>query len=375
MKYLKVILKQYNEYWKLIFKLVYFIIILILGLSFHKEKIVINYVEEIKDINVDKFFKLKEKPKDPNDPLILKEKENFLNFLSNSSRRKVTSVDTIFLTQDYKFGNIIIILNKVLFYCEIIKCKRIILNQNKTWFIKNKVYYPEYDISIEVGDPDKFDYSRKTIFDISDSFLFYYEYIKPEFRVSIIKNEILNNLPKVQVNLNDLFIYIRSGDIFQIDNSYYAQPPLCFYKNILNKYNNFEKIYIIAQDNINPVINKLIEEYPKIIFNINSLETDIAYLINAFNIVGAISTFINIIIRFNDNLKYYWEYNIDSDIVKIINFHHSLYKPFKNITYFRMEPSINYIKKMSHWNHSESQINLMITENCTNNFTIINEFT
>ena len=375
MKYLKV--KQCNEYRKIIFKLIFFLIFLIFGLVFHKnkEKITINIIDEIKPIDVNKFFKLKEKPKDPNDPLILKEKNSFLNFLSNSTGHKITSVDTIFLTQNYKFGNIIIILNKILFYCEIIKCKRIILNKDYTWYIKNKVIYPEYNISIEVGDPDKFDYSNKTVFDASDNFLFYFGYIKPEFRVKFLKNEILNNLPKVQVDSNELFIYIRSGDIFKVDNYYYAQPPLCFYENIINKFNNFSKIYIIAQDTINPVINKLIEEYPKIIFNINPLATDIAYLINAFNIVGAASTFINIIIRFNDNIKYYWEYNIEADIVKIINLHHSFYKFPKNITYFRMEPSIKYIKEMSYWNHTESQINLMITENCTNNFTIINEFT
>ena len=375
MKYLKV--KQCNEYRKIIFKLIFFLIFLIFGLVFHKnkEKITINIIDEIKPIDVDKFFKLKDKPKDPDDPLILKEKNSFLNFLSNSTGHKITSVDTIFLTQNYKFGNIIIILNKILFYCEIIKCKRIILNKDYTWYIKNKVIYPEYNISIEVGDPDKFDYSNKTVFDASDNFLFYFGYIKPEFRVKFLKNEILNNLPKVQVDSNELFIYIRSGDIFKVDNYYYAQPPLCFYENIINKFNNFSKIYIIAQDTINPVINKLIEEYPKIIFNINPLATDIAYLINAFNIVGAASTFINIIIRFNDNIKYYWEYNIEADIVKIINLHHSFYKFPKNITYFRMEPSIKYIKEMSYWNHTESQINLMITENCTNNFTIINEFT
>ena len=375
MKYLKV--KQCNEYRKIIFKLIFFLIFLIFGLVFHKnkEKITINIIDEIKAIDVDKFFKLKEKPKDPNDPLILKEKNSFLNFLSNSTGHKITSVDTIFLTQNYKFGNIIIILNKILFYCEIIKCKRIILNKDYTWYIKNKVIYPEYNISIEVGDPDKFDYSNKTVFDASDNFLFYFGYIKPEFRVKFLKNEILNNLPKVQVDSNELFIYIRSGDIFKVDNYYYAQPPLCFYENIINKFNNFSKIYIIAQDTINPVINKLIEEFPKIIFNINPLATDIAYLINAFNIVGAASTFINIIIRFNDNIKYYWEYNIEADIVKIINLHHSFYKFPKNITYFRMEPSIKYIKEMSYWNHTEFQLNLMITENCTNNFTIINEFT
>ena len=353
-----------------------FLILIILELLFHKKKLIIIFkrIKEIKEINLNKFFELKDKTKDPNDLLIVKEKESFLNFLSNLSEHKITSVDTIFLTQNYKFGNMIIILNKVLFYCEIIKCKKIVLDQNKTWYIKNKIVNPEYNISIEIGDPKKYN-SRNTIFDTSDNFLYYYAYIKPEFRAHILRNEILNNLPKVQVDINDLFIYIRSGDIFKIDNNHYAQPPLCFYKNIINNYNNFTKIYIISQDNINPVINKLIEEYPKINFNINSLRYDIAYLINAFNIVGAISTFINIIIRFNDNLKYYWEYNIDSDAVKIVNFHHSLYKPFKNITYLRMEPSKRYINEMSNWKHTESQINLMITETCINNFTIINEFT
>jgi hypothetical protein len=65
----------------------------------------------------------------------------------------------------------------------------------------------------------------------------------------------LNKLPKVQVDFNDLFIYNRSVDIFKIDNNHYAQPPLFLYENIINRYNNFTKIYIIAQDNINPVIN------------------------------------------------------------------------------------------------------------------------
>ena len=40
-----------------------------------------------------------------------------------------------------------------------------------------------------------------------------------------------------------------------------------------------------------------------------------------------------------------------------------------------MEPSKRYINEMSNWNHTKSQINLMITEECINNFTIIKEFT
>jgi hypothetical protein len=171
---------------------IFFLILIILELLFHKKKLIIIFksIKEIKEINLNKFFELKDKTKDPNDLLIVKEKESFLNFLSNLSEHKITSVDTIFLTQNYKFGNMIIILNKVLFYCEIIKCKKIVLDQNKTWYIKNKIVNPEYNISIEIGDPKKYN-SRNIIFDTSDNFLYYYAYIKPEFRAYFLRNEIL----------------------------------------------------------------------------------------------------------------------------------------------------------------------------------------
>ena len=369
MKYYNDNLNKLNLINKIFFK---FFIIILLYLCIKKAKfrgILLFDFPNIKKINIENFFKLKDKPKDINNQLILKEKQKFLNFLSKCSGYKINSIDTIFLTQNYKFGNILIILNKVIFYCEIIKCKRIILNNKYIWFIKKKIHYTKYNITIEVGEKKYFN-NNSTIFDISDNFLYYFSYIKPEFRLNLIKNEILNNLPKVEINPNHLFIYIRSGDIFKIYNPYYSQPPLCFYKRIINN-NKFGKISIISQNNLNPVINKLIKEYPYIIFNKNPLDIDIAYLINSYNIVGGISTFINILIRLNDKLRFFWEYNIDSIEAKIIHFHHSFYKPFKNITYFRMEPSNEYKSKMANWSHTESQINLMIKEKCYNNFTII----
>ena len=59
------------------------------------------------NIDIHSFFCLKSKPKDPNDPLILKEKQNFLNFISNSTGHNITSIETIFLEQNYNFGNIL----------------------------------------------------------------------------------------------------------------------------------------------------------------------------------------------------------------------------------------------------------------------------
>ena len=61
--------------------------------------------------------------------------------------------------------------------------------------------------------------------------------IKPQVRIEIIKSEILKNLPQVNIKADELFIHIRSGDIFKYSiGKTLAQPPLCFYETILNKY-------------------------------------------------------------------------------------------------------------------------------------------
>ena len=155
---------------------------------------------------------------------------------------------------------------------------------------------------IEVGNIDKIDNS-KTLIEFSDNFLYYLGFIKPEFRINILKNEILNNIPKVKTNINDLYIYIRSGDIFNNPNKFYSQPPLCFYVKIINN-NKFNNIYIIAEDKNNRIIDELINKFPKIKYNKNILKIDIAYLIYAYNLVGGVSTFINSYFK-KENIFYF----------------------------------------------------------------------
>ena len=203
--------------------------------------------------------------------------------------------------------------------------------------------------------------------DFSDNFLFYLGYIRPELRTEIIKEELLNNIPKIISNQNDLFIYIRSGDIFIKPNRYYTQPPLCFYETII-KNEKFSKIYLISEDKNNPIIDVLLNNYHNITYNKNSLELDIAYLINAYNIVGAMSTFINILLRFNDNLEKYWEYNIYTLKSNIIHFHHSCYNFKKKFTLFLMESSDLYKEIMIPWKNSETQKNFMLKEKCLHTF-------
>ena len=83
-------------------------------------------------------------------------------------------------------------------------------------------------------------------------------------RLKIIRDEVLHNVPKYNANPNDLYINIRSGDVFiKTINRMYSQPPLCFYRKIIdeNRYNN---IFILSNGHENPVVDKLLDLYPKI---------------------------------------------------------------------------------------------------------------
>ena len=184
---------------------------------------------------------------------------------------------------------------------------------------------------------------------------------------------ILNNLPKIITHPNDIYIYIRSGDIFhylikRVNN--YFQPPLCFYEKLLNIF-KFRKVLIISQDKYNPVISKLLNKYSYIKKLKNNIKLDICYLINSYNLVAAKSTFFLSSIKFNKKLKFLWEYDCLNLTQKYIHLHHSVYMLPYYYTVYKMNLSKNYRKLMSPWFNTPKQRQLMIIEKCKNNFDLI----
>ena len=301
-----------------------------------------------------------------------KYRKKLLKIFSKNSKRNVTSVDKIYINYSLKFGNQLVLLNKVIFYCEIIKCKKILLHKDNNVYIRNTINDDNFNLTIGV---------RKTLDNITsnDSISEYYPHpyyyfleIRPKNKFYLLKNEILKNLPFINANKSDLYIHIRSGDIF-IDPRVgvsYAQPPLCFYKTIINN-NKFNNIYIISQNKLNPVINKLLERYPNVIYKKNKIELDIAYLAYGYNIVGSISSFLIEVIKLNDNLRKFWEYDIYHIIGQIFHFHQSLYKYKINYTIYSMNPSKNYKENMYLWRGTRKQINIMLRDKCDKKFKII----
>ena len=278
---------------------------------------------------------------------------NILEIISNIIGKKVTYVKQIFCSQNYPFGNQLIILNNIIYWCEtLLKCKRIILDQRYYWYIKNKIILKNIKMDIIVDNISKY-YNTSVLIDKSN----YFFYSKAEYRINLLKNEIIKNLPAIMTYWNDLYIYIRSGYLGAIYNRNYFQPPLCFYKNIIDNI-EYRNIYIIAIDKTNKIIDILLNLYPKIIYKKNAINIDIAYLVNAFNVIGTISTFLSGALQLNDKIRIFWQYGI-----KTFNYINK-----QNTLFYIMDFSKEYLNQRFEWKYNKTQIELMIKDQCPNKY-------
>ena len=325
---------------------------------------------KINELNyyLNNFEILVKKPSNISDNILLEEKKSIISLLTEN--KNSTLLNTIFLNKTCNFGNCIVFINKLIFYCEIIECKNIVLNKDIYWFITHNITLNNSNITISIDDYKNYNNTTTLIYDSWDIFFSSFK-IKPEIRTNYLRDEILLNLPNMVTHEKDLYIHIRSGDIFiSRPHNTYVQPPLCFYNDILSNF-KFRNIYIISQNKRNPLIKKLLKLYPAISYSQKSIKEDISLLINAYNIVNSVSSFVNSIIQLNYQLLYLWEYNIYHMNEKIYIYYHEFNKyPYNNYTIFRMEPSFCYVNKMYQWKNKRSQIALMLKEKCINEFVV-----
>jgi hypothetical protein len=243
------------------------------------------------------------------------------------------------------------------------------------FLFNNAIFYKKYNFTIESNKTANFNDKKMVI--IPHGFFFFnnFKYSRNIIKLGIFKRQLLNNLPKILIHPDDLYIYIRGGDIFlrfKHAITRYPQPPLCFYMKILEVF-KFRKVIIISEDKLNPVIPELLNKYSCIKYKKNSLKLDVSYLANSYNIVGGKSSFLVTAIKFNDKLKNLWEYDFYEVSERFFHLHSSVYKfPF-HYKIYSMKPSQSYIKIMFPWLNKLNQRTMMIKEKCKNNFYIIRE--
>lgn len=306
----------------------------------------------------------------------ISQREKIFQYLSKRNGKIISKIKKIFLTRNVRFGNMLIIIYRALFFCKMIGCKSIILNKEKCFFVQKKIISHKEKFVIKFNDTKNINNSDVLIVDP----YFFYSYnnklIRPIYYINLLRGEIFKNLPKVIINKNDFFIYIRSGDLFNDpvpkSGKCHAQPPLCFFTKILNHI-TFSKVYIISEDNKNPVVNKLLKLYSYIHYHKRYLKLDISYLVNAYNIAGGgYSTFFNAILLLNKNLENIWIYKYKQEPRRKRYNIEKFSKKNGKIPYI-MYSSNNFIIKMYPWINSKVQRDLMISHTCLNYFIWNNE--
>ena len=278
--------------------------------------------------------------------------------------KNISEFEIIYLNESFKFGNTMILLNNLLYYTEILNIRNIYLNSEMNWPLKNNVVVD--NINITIISPSHTDLTNKKIINFDPFSVYYQKVFRPELRINKLKKEILKNLPKISIDPDDLYIHIRGGDIFKCKSCKdinYAQPPFCFYHKIINNF-KFKNIYLISEDRINPTILPLVNEFKNIILTQNLIQTDIAILSKAYNLVGSMSSFLTTITIINNNLKNFWEYDNYRLTEKYLHLHYQIYKYEIKYNIYKMNSSQNYKNKMFPWKNTKEQIDLMLKEKC-----------
>jgi len=338
-----------------------------------------NYISTLKNqyfTRFEKIFATYRKETELSDNYKNNFKQYILNGCSSLFKKTYKKIDTIIFNKRMNFGNAIFIINNLIYFCEILGCKKIYLYKDY-WFVKKPIYDKELDITISPLTIDVWDNQTSVYIDPNMKFPQIAKLFRNRFipvRTYILKNEIFSHIKLIKTNIEDLYINIRSGkDIFkkhEHKHGDYIQPPLCFYQTIITMF-NFRKIYIISNGKENPVVNKLLKSYNNIEYFHGTIEEDLSIILSAKNLVLPCSSFTVELIKLSDNLKNLFEFNLIQPIDK--NFWHYDNRHLKPLKFnrFIMNPTKEYIKVMEPWIISKKQLSQMINEKCIKKFKII----
>ena len=154
-----------KKIFKILFKILKLIFILFFFLTprslYFKKFLIILQKQKEEEINMEKseegffnYFKSLKNISYENISLLTEYRNTLLNIFSRNSKKNVTSVDNIYINFQFNVGNQLVLMNKVIFYCEILKCKKVILGPNNNVYIKNTINDEKFNLTIEIAQPN-----------------------------------------------------------------------------------------------------------------------------------------------------------------------------------------------------------------------------
>ena len=134
------------------------------GEKYQKKKLIEDYLSQVPGNNrakaeekyiINIFFLYLDKY--TNNPKIkINIKNKLMERLSQKKGKHVNKIDTFFVEHIHNLGNMLVEINNIIFYCEVIGCNKIILKDHdlsRQWLLKKPVYIKKLNITIMTG-PD-----------------------------------------------------------------------------------------------------------------------------------------------------------------------------------------------------------------------------
>jgi hypothetical protein len=106
-------------------------------------------------------------------------------------------------------------------------------------------------------------------------------------------------------------MHFRAGDIFALQTapSWYGQPPLAYYKFVLDR-SSAEKIVIVYEDPGNPTVESFARHVRslgrEVVLQSADLRSDLAVLFNSTELVSSTGTFVWSVSTLSKHLKGFW---------------------------------------------------------------------
>ena len=71
-----------------------------------------------------------------------------INEIYNKLKKNLININLIYVSGSVRFGNFLITINNAIIVCELLGCKKIVIQNSKKVFINHKIFYPKYNITI-----------------------------------------------------------------------------------------------------------------------------------------------------------------------------------------------------------------------------------
>jgi len=133
-------------------------------------------------------------------------KNILLSKIFKINRRNINNITTLFIKNKIRFGNYFISINNAIVYCEFLGCKKIILEYNRNIYINSTTFYKNNNIKISIETNQTFDSNDNNSVSLDANFTFYkgFQYLRKINRLIIFKKQLLNNLPKIVASVSNI---------------------------------------------------------------------------------------------------------------------------------------------------------------------------